>query len=68
MVIKLRTKKLQGENHERIRFGQWLILLSFQVACYSFPKKKIKILRSVKLKQQDFSSEVFVNAVEVTLI
>ena len=31
---------------------------------YSFPKKKIKILISAKLKQQDVSSEVFVTAID----
>ena len=30
-----------------------------------FRKKKIKILKSVKLKQQDVSSEVFVSAIDV---
>ena len=32
---------------------------------HSFPKKKIKILKSVKLKEQDVSSEVLVTAIEV---
>ena len=35
------------------------------VAHYSFPKKKIKVLQSVKLKQQDVSSEVLVTAIDV---
>ena len=35
-----------------------------KVAYYnSFPKKKIKILKPVKLKQQDVSSEVLVKAI-----
>ena len=37
----------------------------FKVAYYSFRKKKIKILKSVKLKQQDASSEVLVTTVDV---
>ena len=36
-----------------------------KVAYYSFPKEKIKILKSVKLKQQDVSSEVLVTAIDV---
>ena len=35
------------------------------VAYYSFPKTKIKILKSVKLKQQDVSSEVLITAIDV---
>ena len=35
-----------------------------KVAYYSFPKKKIKVLESVKLKQQEVSSEVLVTAIE----
>ena len=35
-----------------------------KVAYYSFPKKRIKILKSVKLKQQDVSSEVLVPAID----
>ena len=34
-------------------------------AYFSFLKKKIKILKSVKLKQQDVSSEVLVTAIDV---
>ena len=37
----------------------------FKVAYYSFPKKKIKVLESVKLKQQEVSSEVLVTAIDV---
>ena len=37
----------------------------YKVAYYSFPKKKIKIWKSVKLKQRDFSSEVLVTAIDV---
>ena len=37
----------------------------FKVAYYSFPKKEIKILKSVKLKQQDVSSDLLVTAVDV---
>ena len=33
------------------------------MAYYSFPKKEIKILKFVKLKQQDFSSEVLDTAI-----
>ena len=33
------------------------------MAYYSFPKKKIKILKPVKLKQQDVSSEVLVTTI-----
>ena len=36
-----------------------------KVAYYSFPKKKIKVLESVKLKQQEVSSEVLVTAIDV---
>ena len=36
-----------------------------KVASYSFQEKKINILKSVKLKQQDVSSEVLVTAVDV---
>ena len=36
-----------------------------KVAYYSFPKKNIKILKSVTLKQQDVSSEVLVTAIDV---
>ena len=36
-----------------------------KVAYYSFPKKKIKILKSVKLKKPDVSSEVSVTAINV---
>ena len=32
---------------------------------YSFLKKKMKILKSVKLKQQDVSSEMLVNAIDL---
>ena len=35
------------------------------MAYYSFSKKKIKVLESVKLKQQDVSSEVLVTAIDV---
>ena len=35
------------------------------MAYYSFPKEKINILKSVKLKQQDVSSEVLVTAIDV---
>ena len=35
------------------------------MAYYSFPKKKIKVLESVKLKQQEVSSEVLVTAIDV---
>ena len=38
---------------------------SSKVAYYTFLEKKIKILKSVKLKLQDVSSEVLVSAVEV---
>ena len=38
----------------------------FKVAYYSFPKKKIKVLESVKLKQQEVSSEVSVTAIDFT--
>ena len=34
------------------------------MAYYSFPKKKIKVLESVKLKQQAVSSEVLVTAID----
>ena len=37
----------------------------FKVAYYSFPKKKIKVLESVKLKQQEVSSEVLITAIDV---
>ena len=33
------------------------------MAYYGFPKKKIKILKSVKLKRQDVSSEVMQNVI-----
>ena len=36
-----------------------------KVAYYSFPKKKIKVLESVKLKQQEVSEEVLVTAIDV---
>ena len=39
-----------------------IIITEFKVTYYSFPKKKIKILKSVELKQQDVSSEVLVTA------
>jgi len=42
----------------------WL-RVSLKVAYYSFQKKKIKILKSVKLKQQLVSTEVLVTAVDV---
>ena len=45
--------------------GEKLILSVLKVAYYSFPKKKIKILKSAKLKQQDVSSEVLVTASDV---
>ena len=35
------------------------------MAYYSVPKKKVKVLESVKLKQQDVSSEVLVTAIDV---
>ena len=35
------------------------------MAYYSFPKKKIKVFESVKLKQQEVSSEVLVTAIDV---
>ena len=35
------------------------------MANYSFPKKKIKVLESVKLKQQEVSEEVIVTAIDV---
>ena len=35
------------------------------MAYYNFPKKKIKVLESVKLKQQEVSSEVLVTAIDV---
>ena len=38
---------------------------SLKVAYYSFPEKKIKVLESVKLKQQEVSSEVLVTAIDV---
>ena len=34
------------------------------MAYYSFLKKKIKVLKSVKLKQQDVPSEVLITAVD----
>ena len=34
------------------------------MAYYSFPKKKIKFLKSVKFKQQDVSSEVLITAAD----
>ena len=37
----------------------------FKGTYYSFPKTNIKILKSVKLEQQDVSSEVFVTAIDV---
>ena len=37
----------------------------FKVVYYSVPKKKIKVLKSVKLKQQDVCSEVLVTAIDV---
>ena len=36
-----------------------------KVAYFSFPNKKINILKSVKLKQQNISSEVLVTAIDV---
>ena len=42
-----------------------ITMCPFKVAYYSFPKKEIKILKSVKLKKQDVSSEVLVTAIEV---
>ena len=36
----------------------------FQVTYYSFPKKKIEILKSVKSKQQCVSSEVLVTTID----
>ena len=36
-----------------------------KVAYYSFPKKKIKVLEFVKLKQQKVFSEVLVTAIDV---
>ena len=35
------------------------------MAYNSFPKEKIKILKSVKLRQEDVSSEVLVTTIEV---
>ena len=35
------------------------------MAYYGFVKEKIKILKCVKLKQQDVSSEVLVTAIDV---
>ena len=40
----------------------------FKVAHHSFPKKKIKILKSVKLKQQDVSSEVLLTPIDANVI
>ena len=37
----------------------------FKVAYYSILMKEIRILKSVKLKQQDISSEVLVTAIDV---
>ena len=37
----------------------------FKVAFYCFPKQKIKILKSVKLKQQHASCELLVTAIDV---
>ena len=36
-----------------------------KVAYYSFPKKKIKVLESVELKEQEVSSELLVTAIDV---
>ena len=36
-----------------------------KVAYYSFPKKKIKVLESVKLKQREVSSKVLVTAIDL---
>ena len=36
-----------------------------KVVYYSFLREKIKILKSVKLKQQDVSSDVLVTAIDV---
>ena len=36
-----------------------------KVAYYSYPKKNIKILKSVKLKHNDVSCEVLVTAIDV---
>ena len=35
-----------------------------KVAYYTFPKKKIKILKYIKLKQQDVSSQVLNTAID----
>ena len=43
--------------HEITTFFSLVLAFSVKVAYYSFPKTKIKILKSVKLKQQIVSSE-----------
>ena len=52
-------------DHSKILVSQSHPSLSLKVACYSFPKKNMKILKSLKFKQQDVCSEVFVTAVDV---
>ena len=44
------------------------IYLDNLMAYYSFPKEKINVLKSVKLKQQDVSSEVLVILSKRTLM
>ena len=68
------VRHFQG-NYVKPIFCQWrfrsvvvvgsLSNREFKVANYSFPKKKIKVLECVKLKQQEVSSEVLVTAIDV---
>ena len=48
-----------------VGYRQKLIWTNFKVAYYSILMKEISILKSVKLKQQDISSEVLVTAIDV---
>ena len=45
--------------------GSLLSFVSRFLAYHSFLKKKIKILKSVKWKQRDVSSDVLVTAIDV---
>ena len=46
------------------RFTNEVDCSAVKAAYYSFPKKKINILKSVKLKQQDISPDVLVTAID----
>ena len=59
--FRIRKTIFAAKINFRIRVDMALI----KVAYYSFPKKKIKLLESVKLKQQEVSSEVLVTAIVV---